>query len=91
LTTPIIPNANTTLVGNSSFEQAASDFLTYTVGDNIAQTSALTNFTYIQYYQSTDNLFPFYTGTIGIGPQSTALVGLFYGIGFDLRLNTSIS
>lgn len=44
------------------------------------------NFEAVQYYQAQSSIFPFYTGTIGIGPQSTALVGNVSGIGFDLRL-----
>ena len=49
------------------------------------------NFEAVQYYKAQSSIFPFYTGTIGVGPQSTALVGNVSGIGFDLRLNTSTS
>lgn len=91
-TVPAITNSS--LLGQSTFEQAVYDSLCFAVVNGICSDSypaSGMNFEAVQNYQYQSSLFPFYTGTIGVGPQSTALVGNVSGIGFDLRLSTSNS
>jgi hypothetical protein len=97
---PLITNS--TLLGQGTLEDAVYDSLCFAVVDGTCSSSypaSGMNFEAVKFYkyQSQLNvnlgqyLFPFYTGTIGVGPQSTALVGNVSGVGFDLRLNTSTS
>ena len=91
-TVPLITNSS--LVGQGTLEAAVYDSLCFAVVNGTCSDSypaSGMNFEAVQYYKSQASPFPFYTGTIGVGPQSTALVGNVSGIGFDLRLNTSTS
>jgi len=91
-TVPLITNSS--LVGQGTLEAAVYDSLCFAVVNGTCSDSypaSGMNFEAVQYYKAQSSIFPFYTGTIGVGPQSTALVGNVSGIGFDLRLNSSTS
>ena len=90
-----VPNiTNSSLLGFGEFELAVYDSLCFAVVNGTCSDSypaSGMNFETVQLYTYQSSPFPFYTGTIGVGPKSTALVGNVSGIGFDLRLNTSTS